>query len=428
MILPPVASSGATEIAGPDQQASPSSRAPAIAGEIAVHPAISLEVHGDLAAIEGEWREFEADADYTPFQSFDWLAKWQRHIGAILGVRPAIVVGRSADGSIRFVLPLAVAGQGALRRLVFLAGDRCDYNAPVLSRRWSMPIEDWTRQWPKIVAAVRAATGLHFDIVDLRKMPQTVGGQPNPLLALGVARNSNDSHVASLGAEWESFYKERRSSSSRKVQRKQLNRLKEFGEICFVEATDPAELAKTIDAMSAQKRRALARIGVADMFARPGVADFYGDLIGDPRLAGLVHVSRLDVGAEIAATSIGLLLAGRYHLILSSYNDGPMSRFGPGRAHLMELLARAIGRGVREFDFTIGNEPYKLDWCDTRLPLYDHLSPASAVGRLVAPAMAASAACRRAIRNNKAAWDFFLAARAWFHALARGRKETAGDR
>ena len=42
---------------------------------------IALSVHTDLAALEQEWRQFEQTADCTPFQTFDWLSIWQRHIG-----------------------------------------------------------------------------------------------------------------------------------------------------------------------------------------------------------------------------------------------------------------------------------------------------------------------------------------------------------
>lgn len=40
----------------------------------------------------------------------------------------------------------------------------------------------------------------------------------------------------------------------------------------------------------------------------------------------------------------------------------------------------AIERGFTDFDFTIGDEPYKLDWADRQLVLDDHLSACTARG------------------------------------------------
>ncbi len=76
-------------------------------------------------------------------------------------------------------------------------------------------------------------------------------------------------------------------------------------------------------------------------------------------------MSRLDVGPTLAAANYGLIFRGRYYHVLASYDDGPVSRFGPGAAHLHDLMRYAIEHGCNEFDFTIGDEPYKHDWCDT---------------------------------------------------------------
>src|SRR6476646_5592914 len=73
----------------------PSMTSPPLAASEAV---IVLELNGDLAAVEREWKAFESVADCTAFQSFDWLAKWQQHIGARGGGVPAIVIGRDEDG------------------------------------------------------------------------------------------------------------------------------------------------------------------------------------------------------------------------------------------------------------------------------------------------------------------------------------------
>ena len=53
-----------------------------------------------------------------------------------------------------------------------------------------------------------------------------------------------------------------------------------------------------------------------------------------------------------------------------------MGRLGPGYLHLLETFQHAIGQGLNVFDFTIGDEPYKRDWHDTEMHLYDHVSPA----------------------------------------------------
>src|SRR5262249_25635873 len=111
-----------------------------------------------------------------------------------------------------------------------------------------------------------------------------------------------------------------------------------------------------------------------------------------------------------------------YYLVLSSYHDGELAKFGPGRAHLHELLRHAIDRGFRAFDFTVGDEPYKRDWSDTELKLYDYLAAATVRGWLVVAATAAFRRAKRIIKQTPALWRTFSKVRALAHRL--GRRES----
>ena len=72
----------------------------------------------------------------------------------------------------------------------------------------------------------------------------------------------------------------------------------------------------------------------------------------------------------------------------------------------------AIEHGCREFDFTIGDEPYKRDWCDIEIKLYDHRSAATVRGWLaVLPAIAFSRV-KRVIKQTPFLWRLFVKTRA----------------
>src|SRR3954466_12596485 len=95
--------------------------------------AVSFSLHTDLLSIEREWRHLERHGDCTPFQTFEWLSAWQRHIGARERVQPATIAGRRA-AEVLFGLPTAVVRGTFTRRLTFLGQELCDYNAPLLAR------------------------------------------------------------------------------------------------------------------------------------------------------------------------------------------------------------------------------------------------------------------------------------------------------
>jgi CelD/BcsL family acetyltransferase involved in cellulose biosynthesis len=368
---------------------------------------LDLAVHETLAAVEGEWRAFERTADCTVFQAFEWLDAWQRHVGLRTDVRPAIVVGRASDGGVLFILPLATRPMPFGRELVFLGTELCDYNGPLLAAGFTAAVPDVAALWRRIGAALNDHPRLRYDVVHLEKMPASIGGQPNPLLALGVTDNPSGAYATALGETWDAFYAAKRSSSTRSRDRGKRKKLAEHGAVAFVEPQEADDVLATIDALVDQKSRSFARMGVSNIFARPGYLDFYRALFTDPKSHGLTHLSRLDCGAQPVAVNLGLTFRGTYYHLQASHTDGDASRFGPGAAHLHDLLRMAIERGFARYDFTIGDEPYKRDWCDSVIPLYDHYAAASARGALLCAPLAAKARLKRLIKQNPALWDAF---------------------
>jgi CelD/BcsL family acetyltransferase involved in cellulose biosynthesis len=375
-------------------------------------PPVEIEVHHQLDAIEREWRLFEQGADCTGFQAFDWLATWCRHIGVMTRAQPAIVVGRQG-GAMLFILPLAVT-PGAVRRLTWLGSDLCDYNGPLLAPGMAsqMTPEEFLGLWREICRRLQSDPRTRHDLVELTKMPERVGGQANPFLALSAGLNPSNAYVADLFGTWAEYYDAKRSSSTRRRDRSKLKRLGEIGEVRFVTPQERGEIERSVDVLMEQKARSFARMGVANMFARPGWGEFFTAIATDERSRHLVHVSRLDVGSLWSAVNLGLVFRGTYCHVLASYDDGEISRFGPGAAHLRDLLRYSIEHGLKHFDFTIGDERYKREWSDRTLLLYDHVAAASLRGWAAAGMVHGHRRLKRFIKQNEKLWSLFFRARA----------------
>ena len=390
---------------------------------------VNLAIHGGLEAAEAEWRRFERNADCTPFQTFDWLLRWQRHIGTREAVQPAIVVGSFADGQTALILPLGIdRGRGA-RRLCWLGQDLNDYNAPLIARDFSqrVPAEQFRTVWQELRGRMQREPLFRHDWIELEKMPQLVGGQSNPFFALAPATNPSGAHFAELGSDWKKFYAAKRSSATRRRDRSKRKRMAEFGEIVFAIDADAAEATQTVETLMAQKRRLFAHRGIADMFERPGWREFFLDLAAHAaplRASPLarddkvqVHIGHTQFGSIRGATHLGVVFRDAYYHVLASYEDGSLAHYGPGALHLRELIANAIGLGLRRFDFTVGDEPYKLEWSDTHIKLGDYTDAQTWRG---VPACARSIVHRRIkrfIKQTPAAWRLVSRLRAKFGPL-----------
>ncbi len=386
---------------------------------------VSVTVHYDLAAAEGEWRHLQGQQACTVFQTFEWLSAWQRQVAPHSGATPCIVLVRGSGGRPLLMLPLAVQPAGFARALTWLGADLCDYNAPLLAADGGdLDAAQFKALWRHIVGRLQADPRSRHDLVRLEKMPATVGGRPNPMLALSSSLNPSGSYVTPLSDDWETFYKAKRSSATRRRDRSKRNHLAEVGEVQFVTAADTAAARAVLDVLIEQKTASFARHGIRNLFARPGYLDFYRAIAGDPQARDLVHISALKVGGQTAAANLGLIFGGRYYHVLASYISGDLSRWGPGAAHLNDLLRYAIARGLAAFDFTIGDERYKRDWCDEVQPLYDHVSIASLRGAVVVGPAIALHTIKRTIKQTPFLWAMVVKARAAVAAL-RGRAMPA---
>lgn len=387
-----------------------------ISGPWGVKPEVLLSVHDDFDSLRAVWTSLERDADCTAFQTYAWLSTWFRHVGARSGVKPAIVVGRTVGGTTLFIMPIGLKRGMVGTRLVWLGDCLCDYQGPVLAKDFARHVR--RDQFEALWSDIRAALP-HHDIVALDRLPETVGGQGNPFLALGnVQPHASNAHMTRLAPTWGEYYGAKRSSGSKKRDKQKRRKLEEFGAVELVTPQSREEIARTVDTLIAQKAATFARMGVANPFEKPGVRDFYMDLATNE--TGMIHVCHLEVGGKVAAANWGVSFDGRYHYVLASYAEQEdFARRGPGMIQLMELMRYATETGHTEFDFTIGDEAYKADWCEVEIRLFDHIEAVTLRGWLALLPTVLYRRAKRFIKQTPVLWEAFTRLRAAAGAMSR---------
>jgi CelD/BcsL family acetyltransferase involved in cellulose biosynthesis len=364
----------------------------------------SIALSDDLRSLEAEWRSFECYADCTPFQSFDWLSNWQDCVGEISHIKPIIVTGRSSSGKLLFLLPLTIEKNGFLRRLVFLGRELCDYNAPLLAPEFSDIVSpsQFIAKWHGTCAELFRAGNYKYDFVFFDKMPERVGQQTNPMLTLATTKHASGAHATELTEDWDQFYAAKRSASTRRRDRTKYRRLAAHGDVQFVTPQNKLELKGTLHALIDQKSKAFSRMGVSNLFERPGHSEFFIALANNA--SSFAHVSYIAVGSIPAATNLGLHFRDRYYHVLASYREGATANFGPGALHLREMMRYAISLRCKQFDFTIGDESYKRDWADSQLDLYDHISSITWSGWIAVKLLTLRLCAKRYIKHSPMLW------------------------
>jgi CelD/BcsL family acetyltransferase involved in cellulose biosynthesis len=381
---------------------------------------ISVSATRDIASLESVWRTFEANAVGHVFQTFSFVSAWCTHIAPAEGIEPIFVTGTEEDGRILYLLPLGLRGKLGTRSVEWLGGDQADYLGGLFDAGYLQSLSDDKAAFDAFVDDFVGAIG-GADYLHLPKMPANYRGIPNPFLQAGAYQNANSAHSTHLAPDWDAYYKSKRKSGWRRTDRSKERQLAEMGELDFVIAKDAETLEAILSALFEQKREGLARIGVDDMFAPPGVRDFYRRIAHDSLDGnGSVQVSALYCGDEIAAANYGLVFRDTYYYVLHSYDLGRFADKSPGRQLMYKLMQWSFDNGIADFDFTIGDEAYKDQWCEDTLNLVDAAIALTAAGTVSSGAAWIWERTKRQIKNDRTLWSAAVNARKAFLHLRRG--------
>jgi hypothetical protein len=154
---------------------------------------------------------------------------------------------------------------------------------------------------------------------------------------------------------WEAFERHVESSDQPKTndtkrQRRRLER--DVGPLSFLFDDRRPEV---FEACIRWKAAQYVSTGVGNLFSSDQNVELFRQL----HRAGAVAVSSLSAGGELVAAHIGSLTHHRFGWWVPAY-DASRAKYSPGRLLLDELLRASYQRGDIEFDFLIGDEPYKF--------------------------------------------------------------------
>jgi CelD/BcsL family acetyltransferase involved in cellulose biosynthesis len=378
-------------------------RLPAADGSIA-----RVEIIEDMDCAEPHWRALEqGNSLSTPYQRYDLLKVWQRHVGAAAGVTPFIVVGLNARGAPLFLWPLGRRRFGGLQVAEFLGGKHANFNMAVWRRDIAESIDA-----DDLRAVLRRLSG-HTDILRLINQPLTWGGTTNPFALLPHQRSANYGFSGALIPDFDALLRTHTNSATRKKMRKKERALAAFGAVRFEQARDAADVRRVLDVFFKQKSARMRVLGVADAFAPPAVRRFI-EAAATERLADgepLIEVYALSVGDMIVATFGGTVGGARFCGMFNSIIKDRYAAESPGEQLLARVVRRCCERGLKTFDLGIGHANYKTLFCPDAEPLFDSYLPLSPAGRLLATGCGLAASCKRWVKGHALLWSLVRSAR-----------------
>ena len=360
-----------------------------------------VEIIEDMAEAEPHWRALEeGDSLRTPYQRYDFLRLWQRHVGSATGITPFIVVGFSAEGTPLFLWPLGRRRLGGLRVAEFLGGKHANFNMAI----WRRDVAE--RIGADDLRAVLERLVGRADLLRLTSQPLTWAGATNPFGLLPHLRSANYGYSGALTSDYDALLRARTNSATRKKMRKKERALASFGAVRFEQAADDSDVRRVLDVFFKQKSARMRLLGIPDAFAAPGVRRFIeaaaNEHVDDGR--PLLELYALSVGDIIVATFGGTAGGGRFCGMFNSIIQDRFAAESPGEQLLTHVVRHCCERGLDTFDLGIGESSYKLLFCSDAEPLFDSHLPLGAGGRLLSVGYGIAARCKRTIKVHIVLW------------------------
>ena len=379
-----------------------------------------LELIADMQTAEPHWRNLEACGVLSPYQRFDWIAAWQRHIGVAEGVSPLLLTAFDNAGEPLFLLPLGVHARGRFKVIRFLGGKHANYN-----------FGPWRRDFVCGAPALRALIDWlaeirpELDAIELLNQPESWDGMSNPLRALPYQTSPSDGYRLSLIGNPEDLMNRALSNSMRGRLRTKERKLERFAGYRYVRATTGPEIERFLGAFFMQKAARLAEAGIDNVFAAEGVTEFiteacnHGLADGNP----VIEVHALDSTNDTLAIFAGVNDGKRFSSMFNSYTLSDAARQSPGLVLLTHVIRDCAARGVAVYDHGVGEAQYKTTFSDGIEPLFDSYWGLSPSGQALVAVTAAKAMLKRWVKRSPKALQLALALR----RVLAGSKASSGD-
>lgn len=337
-----------------------------------------ITISQNIDSISEDWPTGLVDVQgvhFHAFQSAVFLKVWLASFGRSGQRSLHFVEVRNAAGSPLIFMPLCISRRDGVRILEFIDGDAADYNAPIL---FDTDFE-WTEEranqlWRQVTEALPA-----FDLLLLSKMPADIDGVINPLSFIGDRPNAISCHANDLRRSWTDI---EAGVPQKKTLLRKMRQIERMVPLEFLLADSEQERQEATQAFIRQKQWRFEQTHVPGFDVDTDKRDFFQEGTEVFAKEGMLRLFYLKAADEIIATIWALAIGKRCYAIMLSFEAGEWARYSPGSILYYRTLQWLHDRGYEWLDLGIGDEPWKLDSCETTFQLTAKLAPVTLAGRV----------------------------------------------
>lgn len=367
--------------------------------DIASPQTLEARIEPFAAESLARYRRFALSRPCGTAQQPAWVEGW-----ASQAVDEGFFVSVGDGETTWLMLPLEVVRSGPCRAARFVGGKHANANFPAFA--WDAITPGAQTVAERLVQAVRRQRP-DIDLLLLERLEAVREGKRNPLLAQGAPESANLALSVSLEGGFEAVLERGSDRRKPKRHRQRSNRFKAAGGFRRIEARDPEEVKRLLGFFFACKEKRFRAAGIPNVFAeaqtQAALIDVFTRALDEERPS--FALQGLEVAGKLRAVSAASVIGRRMTVEFASFAEDEFAKLSPGQFLFHLNIEEACRLGFESYDFGIGDETYKRDWCDTATAHHDVVLPASLKGRAYAGVLGAAARGKRAIKRHPALWN-----------------------
>ena len=322
-------------------------------------------------------------------------------------------------GATKFMLVVEIVKDGAATVARYPGGRHANGSFPAFTEGDLTGIRDQLRQ---TLAKARP----DVDLLLLERNEAERVGVANPLYGEGCTQSPNVALAVDLAGGFDEVLGRTSGKRKRKKHRSQTRKFEAAGGHRRFVATTPDEADRLLGTFYDMKAARFRQMGVTDVFAAQAVRDAFRRLfvgaLGKSQPDFMLH--GLEVGGVLRAVTGSSISGDRLTCEFSAFADDELAGASPGDFLFFENIREACENGMAIYDFGVGDERYKRQWCDIESRHFDLHLPLTARGHAVSAIGRMTGAVKRNIKENQAVWSLLKRAR---RSSAAGNSDDTSD-
>lgn len=326
---------------------------------------IKKKIDNDLRK---DWEELSKKCDLTIFQNIDWLISWFEEILTKKKNSDSLIFLIYFEEKLIGIFPFELYVKFNFKILKSLGNPFCDYFDFLVDRDF---VRFLNENKNSILNEINKK--LKLDIIYL----ENISENSNIINILGRNKfkqhNYNSYYLKSLNNQ--TFIPNKLNNDNKR----QIKRLNKLGELKFIIEEDYVNRKLLLDYFFKHKEIQLNRTHNWNYLKDKKNTKFLQKILIKNKKS---HFSVLKLNNKIISMHIGFLENNRFFYIFPVY-DSNYSNYSPGNILLYKIINYFFKNNGKIFDFTIGDEKYKVKLANSKLRMFYFIKTYSLIGIII---------------------------------------------